>query len=222
MGGSLTDFVHASLSSTPTTVAAIAYRLLKGVHYLHSQHILHGDIKPGNIVLRTQSTDDPHPLIIDFGHATDLSGCGVCQCRLMTCAYSAPELLGLNDHSLPSDIWSVAATVHFMVTKSDLLHITHLAVMRDEALNLRLVCDGEVWQRYPESFPPLLRAMLRPEPERRPNAQECLAHPFFRDLLGAEWIAKEDGAAPPPPNQKGTVGSGGCSRTASGGDNAHR
>jgi serine/threonine protein kinase len=214
LGDSLADWGPTDA----VAVGKVVYRLLKAVHYLHSQQILHGDIKPANVVLGTRDGCDPEPLLIDFGHAADLGKCGACDCRLMTCAYSAPELLGLEEHSLPSDIWGVAATVRFVVARADLLRVTHLELMREQAVNLRPAFGGDAWRRFPESFQTLLRAMLRPDPQQRPTSLECLVHPFFGDLLGADWIAREDA----PPANSHPLESAAAGRSASAGDNAHR
>jgi serine/threonine protein kinase len=191
-GGCLLNLVNSGKLPNPVSVGRLLYRLFKGVAYLHSRGILHGDIKPANVVLMNSDIDDPHPAIIDFGHAADLSAGGECNCQLMTCAFSAPDVLGLGAHSLPSDIWALAATVYFVVTGSELLTTTHLDVMCHVARGLRVRFSSQAWAKYPESMQAMLARMLRPEPADRIRIQECLAHPCFVDLLGSEWLGSED------------------------------
>jgi serine/threonine protein kinase len=187
VGGSLFD-----LNPTPVAFAKIMYRLFKAVHYLHCVHVLHGDIKPSNVLLLTRETDEPHPVLIDFGHAANLSFMDCCTCKLMTCSYSAPELLSLRGHSFPSDIWSLAATVYFVICRREVIRGGDLAVMAQCAAKLRLSFDGEVWERYPASLRLMLTDMMRSDPDRRLTIQKCLEHQFFPEMLGMEWIRAEN------------------------------
>jgi serine/threonine protein kinase len=189
-GGTLVDAVSSGRLCDPVAMGKTIYRLCKAVLAMHSHFILHGDIKPANVVLTGDR--EPHPMIIDFGHAVELADGAECTCRLMTCAYSAPELLGLHGHSFPSDIWALGATIYFMVTGEELLRTTNIETMCELAQALRLRFDGPAWKKYPVSLQALLAGMLRAQPGNRMTIEECLAHQFFKDLLGAAWIATED------------------------------
>ena len=190
-GGSLFDYMR-SRNRNPKTLSRIFYRIFKGVEYLHSLRILHGDIKPANILLENQETDEPVPLLIDFGHACNLAIHGACTCHLMTCAYSAPELLALKAHGLPSDIWSLGATMYVLICGHELLNTDSMEKMWYAASNLQLSFDDQAWEGYPSSLRSLLSAMLRRDPYERPTIRECLDHKFFREMLGNEWIAREN------------------------------
>jgi serine/threonine protein kinase len=187
-GGSLLDVA----CTNPITAGKIIYRLFKGIYYLHSLHILHGDLKPSNVLLMRPDGDEPHPVIIDFGHSANLCCVDSCDCKLMTCAFSSPELLALRPHSLPSDIWSLGATVYFLLTRQDLVRGANLEALRQSALRLKLSFDAAVWNEYPGSIQSLLHGMLRCEAEKRFTIAECVEHHFFADLLGSDWVQKEN------------------------------
>jgi serine/threonine protein kinase len=47
LGGSLTEYIRESGSFSDVVCAHVLHQLLEGLHFLHSNDILHRDIKPG-------------------------------------------------------------------------------------------------------------------------------------------------------------------------------
>lgn len=60
--GSLFDIIQSS-SKWITDVAAIAMGIAKGMEYIHSKNLIHGDLNTKNILMETFT----HPRIVDFG-----------------------------------------------------------------------------------------------------------------------------------------------------------
>jgi serine/threonine protein kinase, bacterial len=63
-GQTLTDIVEAKGAESETVVREILVSLLSVLNYVHSKGIIHRDIKPDNIILRSS---DSKPVLIDFG-----------------------------------------------------------------------------------------------------------------------------------------------------------
>ena len=85
-------------------------QLLNGLREVHSNKLLHLDIKPANVYLR----DDDSPILLDFGAARQtLSAEGVKLPPTYTLGYAAPEQYARPGELGPwSDIYSVGATVY--------------------------------------------------------------------------------------------------------------
>jgi serine/threonine protein kinase len=85
-------------------------QLLNGLREVHTNKLLHLDIKPANVYLR----NDGSPLLIDFGAARQtLSAEGVQLAFTYTPGYAAPEQYARPGEVGPwTDIYSIGATVY--------------------------------------------------------------------------------------------------------------
>jgi hypothetical protein len=84
--------------------------LLNGLREVHSNKLMHLDIKPSNVYIRNDGT----PLLMDFGAARQtLSGEGLRLLPTYTPGFASPEQHTRREHLGPwSDIYSVGATVY--------------------------------------------------------------------------------------------------------------
>jgi serine/threonine protein kinase len=91
-------------------------QLLDGLREVHTNKLLHLDIKPANVYLRNDGT----PLLIDFGAARQvLSTEGVKLPPLYTPGFAAPEMHDERELLGPwSDIYSVGATMYACLARA--------------------------------------------------------------------------------------------------------
>jgi len=90
---------------------AVLRRLLSGLNTVHSQGVLHRDLKPDNIMLSVRHG----PVLIDFGNARNLSPQkSSAQTKLIaTPAYAAPEQFAASATLSPAtDLYGLAATFY--------------------------------------------------------------------------------------------------------------
>jgi len=105
---------HGSLDSWIGTIdhekqQKIALGIIDGLAYVHSQKIIHRDIKPKNILM-FGSQDDMIPKIADFGVSKNVED-GTALTAVGQELYMAPEVTTHAPYSFTADIFSLAVTL---------------------------------------------------------------------------------------------------------------
>ena len=90
-----------------------AHGLLSGIAAIHSQGLIHRDIKPGNIVIA-----DSGPKIIDFGISQDLDATSLTMTGSVagSPAWLSPEQIDGKKLTYSSDLFSAGSVLHFAAT----------------------------------------------------------------------------------------------------------
>jgi len=120
-GETLEDLVHRLGPQTPRRVASILAELCAAVSAVHAAGLVHGDIKPANVLVG-RSVDEPLELkLIDFGLArdrgpVDSDGTSSVEPSGGTPGYVAPEVAGGGRPNRRSDIFGVAMVACWMLT----------------------------------------------------------------------------------------------------------
>jgi hypothetical protein len=104
-------------------------RLLNGLREVHMHKLLHLDIKPANIYLRT----DGHPVLLDFGATRQVLGVSVLSLQAVhTPGFAAPEQMQTGEAQGPwTDIYAVGATLYACLAKGAPLS-ADLRLQKDE------------------------------------------------------------------------------------------
>ena len=89
-----------------------ACNAVQGLDYLHANHVVHGDIKPDNLLLAA----DGRVKISDFGSSRILLGTGMLSKTVGTPAFLAPEVCaGLPYHGRAADVWALGICLYMFV-----------------------------------------------------------------------------------------------------------
>jgi serine/threonine protein kinase len=111
--GNLTQYIQSGLTVDQSLI--ILKQITSALGYAHSRGFIHRDVKPGNILFRTNNT----PLLSDFGIAKALSsGTQLTMIGLAvgTPQYMSPEQLMAKPVSAQSDFYSLGVVFYEMLT----------------------------------------------------------------------------------------------------------
>lgn len=157
--------------------------IFKTISYMHSQHIIHNDIKLENIVV----TDDNRLLLIDFGLSEVLSNEKHSDKYVGTMNYTAPEISQNKPHSYSSDIYSLGVVLFASITGEFPYYAENAYEYQMEQLSGNLNIHLLEEMNIPQHIIKLLTHMLSPNPNDRPTAVECL-HRRKRDSVSENAV----------------------------------
>ncbi|DAZ98273.1 TPA: hypothetical protein N0F65_008958 [Lagenidium giganteum] len=155
-------------------IRKIAVQLIQALHVLHSNRIIHRDMKPQNILIGSKQQIK----LADFGFARAIShDTSVLTSIKGTPLYMAPELVQEKPYNYTVDLWSLGVILY------------ELAVGRPPFYTDRIVSLIQMIVREPVKYPATMTAdfrsflsgLLNKDPERRMTWPEILSHPFVRE-----------------------------------------
>jgi len=179
-GGSLADLIKSGRDIGVRTAVTLMMQIADGLAYLHSQGVLHRDIKPGNILI----THNLEPKISDFGLARPEGSQTLTEDGMVvgTLRYLPPETLTDGSFTNRSDLYSLGIIFYLMLAGS--------LPFRDDQSTVEALIDAQVnaapipLERYrPELVPELttlINLMVAQVPAARPSSAQEVA-----DSLGA-------------------------------------
>ncbi|XP_043965422.1 striated muscle preferentially expressed protein kinase-like isoform X5 [Gambusia affinis] len=158
-------------------IRSCVQQILEGLRYLHQKNIAHLDVKPENILMASPGSDLIR--ICDFGNAIKLDTSEDYYCKYGTPEYVAPEIINQTPVSMATDIWPVGVITYLCLTgvspfagendRATALNIRNYNVAFEEGMFSELCKEAK-------GFVIKLLVVDR----LRPNAIECLRHPWFK------------------------------------------
>jgi serine/threonine protein kinase len=175
---------HKGISDVTVTNemrSIIALGVAEGLRYLHSQNIVHGDIKPANVLLDAAR----RPQIGDFGLSKLLVGGRSTPEAGGTLAYTSPERLESRTLDRPVDVFSYGVLLYELYTS-------------DSMYPLNLLAEQVAMMIRKRQFPSLERKGLRPPivdliqrcwgpAGQRPTFEQIVGHKDDLKLDDAEY-----------------------------------
>ncbi|XP_012163071.2 serine/threonine-protein kinase PAK mbt [Bombus terrestris] len=174
-GGALTDIVtHSRMDESQ--IATVCSQCLKPLAYLHSQGVIHRDIKSDSILL----TADGRVKLSDFGFCAQVSQELPRRKSLVGTPYwMSPEVISRLPYGPEVDIWSLGIMIIEMVDgEPPFFNEPPLQAMR----RIRDMPPPKLKNSHKVSprLQGFLERMLVRDPAQRATATELLQHPFLR------------------------------------------
>ena len=175
--GNLLSFIEKGYKFSIKEIKSIFKQLCLGIEYLHNNFLVHQDLKPANILLKSNGI----VLISDFGVGHSFQSAAMV---VGTPAYQAPEVIddclcdfdNFDDHD-PSkeDIWSLGVTLYELLFGMLPFYGANVFEIVRSISTIKLEpptnTDPLLWD--------LILKMLTVNPFKRITIKEILNHPFL-------------------------------------------
>lgn len=150
-------------------VSRVCLDILSGIEFLHSQQVIHGDIKPGNVLYFEK---DGNFRLTDLGSAVDVSDVTSKARNLTgTSQYASPEVIRAHEVSFGSDLWSLGCTIYCLFEGKSPFHDGSESLVIDQ---ISTYCkspqsSSKVLSSFsgPPEYKSLVESLLQPKPEDR-------------------------------------------------------
>ncbi|XP_071312296.1 serine/threonine-protein kinase PAK 3-like [Agelaius tricolor] len=173
-GGTLRDVVRQTRMAEGE-MAAVSRECLQGLDFLHSNRVIHRDLKSSNILPGM----DGSVRLADFGLCAQLSPeQDQCSSMVGTAHWMAPEVVTRSPYGPKVDIWSFGIVTIEMV-EGEPPYFRETAAMARALIRQNGTPQLQEPRRLSALLRDFLECSLEPDEERRWAAQELLQHPFL-------------------------------------------
>ena len=193
-GGNLFSFVKKRRKLSEKIAKFLFRQIILGIKYIHSQNIVHRDIKLENIIIDFNNTVK----ICDFGIGKVLrSNEELLYDKCGTPMYMAPEIVLSSKKNgyrgFPVDIWASGITLYIMLTgnlpfnlnnkSNDELSLKEIKKKDNTDLQLQIInFNPKKIKHISEEAFNLLCGLLNKNPEKRLTCDEILNHPWLKNI----------------------------------------
>lgn len=170
------------------TVQKIAKQLVRALHYLHSNRIIHRDMKPQNVLIGSNGTLK----LCDFGFARAMSSNTIVLTSIKgTPLYMSPELVKEQPYDATADLWSLGVILYELYVGQPPFYTNSIY-----SLINHIVKDPV---KYPSSmsrdFKSFLHGLLQKNPSKRLTWPYLSQHPFVKESDESVALLREEAIA---------------------------
>ena len=180
----------------PQQAATILSALAKGLVAVHAQGVLHRDLKPQNVFVRTDGT----PVLLDFGLARDVGAEKLTQTGVTvgTPAYMAPEQAGegsTDDLDVRSDVYGLGGVLFRTLAGRAPFQGNVVSILK------QVLFDDPRWPSKDEPNTPsdleaICKQAMAKQPDDRYSDAQALSDDLDRYLAGKPVLARPPASKP--------------------------
>jgi len=169
----------------PAAVAVdVVAQVADALAYVHGHGIVHGDVKPGNILV---PVDGSAVQLTDFGVARRVADAGQDRATHATPEYVAPEVIGGAPPRASTDVYALGIVLYELLCGRSPFR----GGAASEVLYRHISCVPVAPAGFPEALWPVVLDCLAPDPDERPAAGTLAARlrTLQPDLAGLAPLA---------------------------------
>jgi len=169
----------------------VVRELCEGTAFLHAHNIVHRDLRPKNILFKTNGFEGTVK-VTDFGLAKDIDTSDANQSfstttvqagtEVASFGFYAPEVYRRENPTSKVDVFSLGCSIFYMLTGGHRPHEDPADPFNKYALNANIYTGTfnlALLREMPEATH-MISAMITPQKEARPTVQQLLEwHPYF-------------------------------------------
>jgi len=193
-GPSLAEAVNERGPLSAASLLSLAAGLAKSLSAIHAAGVVHGDLKPSNVLLAPDG-----PRVIDFGISQSAEMAPLAHGGLVvgTPSFMSPEQAAGRQVGPLSDVFSLGAVLAFAATGRKPFGTGQAAAVLE-----RVVRGSPSLENAPADVRTLIERCLAKDPGQRPTAPELLAEvSAVQSATEARWGAQAAEAARPAPRR---------------------
>lgn len=189
-GGGLFDAIIEKGAFAEKSAKTIFRKLCLALKYLHSQCIVHRDIKIEDLLFKTR-LDVSSITLTDFG-LCDSCANGPLFKPVGTPNYVAPEILQKQEYDTQVDMWTIGVILYIILAGFQPFHDENndtfklyekIRVADYESM------DAPEWKGISDEAKDCVRSLLQTDPKKRMTADDALRHPWIASMHKNDSIA---------------------------------
>ncbi|XP_067399971.1 serine/threonine-protein kinase D3-like [Emydura macquarii macquarii] len=159
-------------------------QILSALRHLHTQNIVHCDLKPENVLL---ASDESYPQVklCDFGFARIIESASFRRSVVGTPAYLAPEVLQHHGYNRALDMWAVGVIIY--VSLSGTFPFNEEEDVNEQIQNAAFMYPRQTWASISLEAVSLIHNLLQVKLRKRLSVDKALNHPWLQDFQ--TWLA---------------------------------
>ena len=176
-GGPLYDVLGSEEWFTEERAAYVVRDILNGLSYLHSQKIVHRDVKPENILTTSKSWPFTSKLA-DFGLSNFLGGEGLAS-KVGTPYFCAREVVTNEKYGSKADLWSLGVVTYEMLSGKKPFNGENTRSVLLAIIEGRYDFPRAEWDHISPEARDFVSKLICVDVETRLSAEQALLHPWI-------------------------------------------
>ncbi|KAB2078781.1 hypothetical protein E1A91_A06G188800v1 [Gossypium mustelinum] len=194
-GGELFDRIVAETRYSEAGAAAVVRQIAGGLAAIHKANIVHRDLKPENCLFLNKNKDSTLK-IMDFGLSSVEEFTDPVIGLFGSIDYVSPEALSQGKITAKSDMWSLGVILYILLSGYPPFIAQSNRQKQQMIMAGEYNFDERTWKNISSSAKHLISNLLQVDPDRRPSAEQLLAHPWVigdsakQEQIDAEVVSR--------------------------------